>query len=168
MSLLVRKLRRDPRSTFGKRVVRARKGAFTGADKRRIGKFEECHGGTILLDEVGDMSPLVQGKVLRLLQDQCFQRLGGNETIHTDVRVLSATNRDLESLIVSGEFRQTYSIDSTATPSASRHYGNGRRTFHFSSSTSFSELAKKWAENKSRGFRRELSSSCLTTPGQAM
>src|SRR6202030_942473 len=69
------------------------KGAFTGADRRRIGKFEQCNGGTLFLDEVGDMSPLTQSKVLRMLQDQSFERLGGNETIQTDVRLLAATNQ---------------------------------------------------------------------------
>lgn len=81
------------------------KGAFTGAHDRRIGKFEQCDDGTIFLDEVGDMSPLVQGKVLRLLQQQSFERVGGNETIRTDVRIVSATNRDLEAMCEAGEFR---------------------------------------------------------------
>lgn len=81
------------------------KGAFTGAHSRRIGKFEQCSGGTIFLDEVGDMSPLVQGKVLRLLQEQKFERVGGNETIQTDVRIISATNRDLEQMADEGTFR---------------------------------------------------------------
>ncbi|MFI4874769.1 MAG: sigma-54-dependent transcriptional regulator [Blastopirellula sp. JB062] len=81
------------------------KGAFTGADSRRIGKFEQCNGGTIFLDEVGDMSLTIQAKVLRLLQDQRFERLGGTETITTDVRIISATNRDLEEMIADGEFR---------------------------------------------------------------
>ena len=81
------------------------KGSFTGADRRRIGKFEQCHGGTIFLDEVGDMSPLVQSKVLRLLQEQQFERVGGNETIATDVRIISATNRDLEAMGNEGKFR---------------------------------------------------------------
>ncbi|HEY0982577.1 sigma-54-dependent transcriptional regulator, partial [Schlesneria sp.] len=81
------------------------KGAFTGADRRRIGKFEQCHGGTIFLDEVGDMAPIVQGKVLRLLQDQRFERVGGNETIGTDVRVITATNRPLEEMVESKAFR---------------------------------------------------------------
>ncbi|MDB5319642.1 MAG: sigma-54-dependent Fis family transcriptional regulator [Phycisphaerales bacterium] len=70
------------------------KGAFTGADRRRIGKFEQCNGGTIFLDEIGDMPLATQGKILRLLQDQKFERVGGNETIQTDVRVIAATNRD--------------------------------------------------------------------------
>ena len=81
------------------------KGAFTGADSQRIGKFEQCNGGTIFLDEVGDMSPLVQGKVLRLLQQQEFERVGGNETIKTDVRIIAATNRDLEQMVEEGDFR---------------------------------------------------------------
>jgi two-component system nitrogen regulation response regulator GlnG len=81
------------------------KGAFTGADRRRIGKFEQCSGGTLFLDEVGDMAPLTQSKMLRLLQEQRFERLGGNETIKTDVRVLAATNQDLEQLVEQGRFR---------------------------------------------------------------
>lgn len=81
------------------------KGAFTGADRRHIGKFEQCNGGTIFLDEIGDMSPSTQSKVLRLLQEQKFERVGGSETIQTDVRIISATNRDLEQMIEDGEFR---------------------------------------------------------------
>jgi transcriptional regulator with GAF, ATPase, and Fis domain len=71
------------------------KGAFTGADQRRIGRFEQAHGGTLFLDEIGDMNPTIQAKVLRVLQDREFQRLGGNDTIRVDVRVITATNRDL-------------------------------------------------------------------------
>lgn len=81
------------------------KGAFTGAENRRIGKFEQCHLGTIFLDEVGDMSPSVQSKVLRLLQEQRFERVGGNTTIETDVRIVAATNRNLEQMVEEGEFR---------------------------------------------------------------
>jgi two-component system nitrogen regulation response regulator GlnG len=81
------------------------KGSFTGADQRRIGKFEQCSGGTLFLDEIGDMSPLVQSKVLRVLQSQQFERVGGNHTITTDVRVIAATNRDLEKMVDEGSFR---------------------------------------------------------------
>jgi DNA-binding NtrC family response regulator len=81
------------------------KGSFTGADRRRIGKFEQCNGGTLFLDEVGDMAPIVQGKVLRLLQEQRFERVGGNETIETDVRLIAATNRPLEDMVERNEFR---------------------------------------------------------------
>ena len=82
------------------------KGAFTGAERRRIGKFEQCHGGTLFLDEVGDMSPMTQTKVLRVLQEQTFERVGGNETIRVDVRVIAATNRDLDAMIAAGTFRR--------------------------------------------------------------
>ncbi|WP_437227478.1 sigma-54-dependent transcriptional regulator [Planctomicrobium sp. SH661] len=81
------------------------KGSFTGAERRRIGKFEQCNGGTLFLDEVGDMSPLTQGKVLRLLQEQRFERVGGNDTIETDARLIAATNRPLEQMVESGTFR---------------------------------------------------------------
>lgn len=81
------------------------KGSFTGAERMRIGKFEQCNGGTLLLDEVGDMSALVQGKVLRLLQEQRFERVGGNETIETDVRLIAATNQPLEEMVEAGDFR---------------------------------------------------------------
>ncbi|MGE0610618.1 MAG: sigma-54-dependent transcriptional regulator [Pirellulales bacterium] len=81
------------------------RGAFTGADRRRIGKFEQAHGGTILLDEIGDMTPATQAKVLRVLQDQRFERLGGGETIQADVRVIAATNQNLSRFVADGKFR---------------------------------------------------------------
>src|SRR3989440_1375249 len=81
------------------------KGAFTGAERQRIGKFEQCSGGTLFLDEIGDMTPLTQAKILRVLQEQRFERVGGNETIQTNVRVIAATNRDLEQLVAAGQFR---------------------------------------------------------------
>jgi len=82
------------------------KGSFTNANDRRVGKFEQCSRGTIFLDEVGDMSPLLQSKILRVLQEQCFERVGGNETIQTDVRVIAATNRDLKDMVAKGTFRE--------------------------------------------------------------
>lgn len=82
------------------------KGSFTGATSRRIGRFEVCNGGTLFLDEVGDMSPLVQSKVLRALQDQQFERVGGSESIRTDVRVIAATNQSLEEMVEAGTFRE--------------------------------------------------------------
>jgi two-component system nitrogen regulation response regulator GlnG len=82
------------------------KGAFTGADRRRIGKFEQCNGGTLFLDEVGDMPLATQAKILRLLQDQAFERVGGNETVRTDVRLIAATHRDLKAWSAEGKFRQ--------------------------------------------------------------
>jgi two-component system nitrogen regulation response regulator GlnG len=81
------------------------KGAFTGADRRRIGKFEQCNGGTLFLDEMGDMPLALQAKVLRLLQGQVFERLGGNETVNTDVRLIAASHRDLKAWSAEGKFR---------------------------------------------------------------
>jgi two-component system nitrogen regulation response regulator GlnG len=82
------------------------KGAFTGADRKRIGKFEQCNGGTLFLDEIGDMPPATQAKILRLLQDQTFERVGGNETVRTDIRLIAATHRDLKAWSAEGKFRQ--------------------------------------------------------------
>jgi two-component system nitrogen regulation response regulator GlnG len=81
------------------------KGAFTGADRRRIGKFEQCHGGTLFLDEIGDMPLASQAKMLRLLQGQAFERLGGNEPVQSDVRLIAATHRDLKAWSEEGKFR---------------------------------------------------------------
>ena len=82
------------------------KGAFTDAHARRIGKFEQCNGGTIFLDEIGEMSPANQGKLLRVLENQEFERVGGNETIKVDVRIIAATNKDLREKVKRGEFRE--------------------------------------------------------------
>jgi DNA-binding NtrC family response regulator len=82
------------------------KGAFTGADLRRIGKFEQCHRGTIFLDEVGDMPLATQARILRLLQNGQFQRVGGNETLTVDVRVIAATHQNMDAMIADGRFRQ--------------------------------------------------------------
>jgi nitrogen regulation protein NR(I) len=81
-------------------------GAFTGAVRRRIGKFEQCNGGTLFLDEIGDMSPTLQAKMLRVLQEQRFERVGSNQTLQTQVRVLAATNHDLEMLVTENRFRK--------------------------------------------------------------
>jgi two-component system nitrogen regulation response regulator GlnG len=81
------------------------KGAFTGADRRRIGKFEQVNGGTLFLDEIGDMPLALQAKILRLLQEQSFGRVGGNETVQTDVRLIAATHRDLTAWSAQGKFR---------------------------------------------------------------
>ena len=82
------------------------KGAFTGAAHRRVGKMEQANGGTIFLDEIGDMPFSIQAKILRLLQEKSIERLGGRETIPVDVRILAATNRDLEVALEEGRFRE--------------------------------------------------------------
>jgi len=81
------------------------KGAFTGAVHRRVGKIEQANGGTVFLDEIGDMPFSIQAKILRLLQEKSIERLGGRETIPVDVRIIAATNRDLESALTQGRFR---------------------------------------------------------------
>jgi len=82
------------------------KGAFTGAAHRRVGKIEQASGGTVFLDEIGDMPFSIQAKILRLLQEKSIERLGGRETIPVDVRILAATNRDLEAALADGRFRE--------------------------------------------------------------
>lgn len=82
------------------------KGAFTGASHRRIGKVEQAHGGTIFLDEIGDMPLNLQSKILRLVQEKSIERLGGRDTVPTDVRIIAATNRNLEAAISAGQFRE--------------------------------------------------------------
>jgi len=82
------------------------KGAFTGADKQRVGRFEQADGGTLFLDEVGDMSANTQAKILRVLQEHEFERLGGTRTLRTDVRVIAATNRPLAQMVANGQFRE--------------------------------------------------------------
>ncbi len=82
------------------------RGAFTGADRRKIGLFEAASGSTLFLDEIGDLSLPLQGKILRALQEKEIRRLGGNESIPVDVRVLAATNRDLEEMMKAGTFRE--------------------------------------------------------------
>ena len=82
------------------------KGAFTGADKQRVGRFEQADGGTLFLDEVGDMSANTQAKILRVLQEHEFERLGGTRTLRVDVRVIAATNRNLPQMVSNGQFRE--------------------------------------------------------------
>jgi len=82
------------------------KGAFTGATQRRLGRFEQAHGGTIFLDEVGELPHETQVALLRVLQEREFERVGGAQTVRVDVRVITATNRDLTAGVADGTFRQ--------------------------------------------------------------
>jgi transcriptional regulator with GAF, ATPase, and Fis domain len=95
-----------PRDLIASELFGHEKGAFTGATQRRIGRFELADGGTIFLDEVGELLPDTQAALLRVLQEREFERLGGNQTIHIDVRVVTATNRNLEAAVSNGCFRQ--------------------------------------------------------------
>jgi two-component system nitrogen regulation response regulator GlnG len=82
------------------------RGAFTGATLQRIGKFEQCNHGTLFLDEIGDMTPATQTKILRVLQSGAFERVGGNQSISVDVRIIAATNRPLEQAVAARQFRE--------------------------------------------------------------
>jgi len=82
------------------------KGAFTGATERKAGKFETANKGTLMLDEIGEMSPAIQAKFLRVLEGHPFERVGGSNRVQVDVRVVAATNRDLEQAVAAGEFRR--------------------------------------------------------------
>lgn len=95
-----------PESLLESELFGHEKGSFTGASSKRIGKFELADGGTIFLDEIGEMTPATQVKVLRVLQEREFERVGGNELIKVDVRVIAATNKDIEEAIQKGEFRE--------------------------------------------------------------
>lgn len=95
-----------PESLIESELFGHEKGAFTGAGEQRKGKMEEANGGTLFLDEIGDMSMNTQAKILRVLQEKTFERLGGNNTIHSDVRFISATNKDLLQEIEEGKFRE--------------------------------------------------------------
>src|SRR5207302_6893837 len=82
------------------------RGAFTGATMQRIGKFEQCHRGTLFLDEIGDMTPATQTKILRVLQSGTFERVGGNQPIQVDVRIIAATNKALDQAVAARQFRE--------------------------------------------------------------
>ncbi len=84
------------------------RGAFTGANKTRIGRFEQANGGSVFLDEIGEMSLELQAKLLRVLDEKSFERVGGNRTIHSDIRVIAATNRVLEEQLTAGKFREDF------------------------------------------------------------
>ncbi len=95
-----------PQSLMASELFGHEKGSFTGATQRRLGRFESADGGTIFLDEVGDLPPETQVALLRVLQEREFERVGGTQSVSVDVRVIAATNRDLTSAVVEGEFRQ--------------------------------------------------------------
>jgi transcriptional regulator with GAF, ATPase, and Fis domain len=95
-----------PKDLIASELFGHEKGAFTGATQRRLGRFESADGGTIFLDEVGELPVEMQIALLRVLQEREFQRVGGNETLRTDVRVVAATNRDLNATIAEGKFRE--------------------------------------------------------------
>ncbi len=95
-----------PESLLESELFGHEKGSFTGADKQRIGRFEQANGGTIFLDEIGEIPLEIQAKLLRVLEEKAFERVGGNKTVHVDVRIIAATNKDLPAQISAGRFRE--------------------------------------------------------------
>jgi DNA-binding NtrC family response regulator len=132
------------------------KAAFTGAERRRIGKFEQCNGGTILLDEIGDMSLVLQAKLLRLLQEQTFERVGGNETVRTDVRLIASTHRDLKLLAADDRFR------------ADLYYRLGVFTIHLPPLRERGDDLALIARQLVRRYSRELGRSVTEVSPEAM
>ncbi len=126
------------------------KGSFTGAERRRIGKFEQCSGGTLFLDEVGDMPMATQCKVLRLLQDQSFERVGSNETIQTDVRMIAATNRDLEEEAAGGKYRADLYYRLSVFTIHLPPYANAATIFRCWSATICGASTGNWAVRSAR------------------
>jgi two-component system nitrogen regulation response regulator GlnG len=145
-----------PESLLESELFGHEKGAFTGAERRRVGKFEQCGGGTILLDEIGDMPLALQAKILRLLQEQSFERLGGNETIRTDVRLIASTHRDLKARSAEEKFR------------ADLYYRLGVFTIHLPPLRERGEDLSMLAEHFVRRFGRELGRDVREIAPEAM
>ena len=116
------------------------KGAFTGATEKRLGRFELAHGGTIFLDEIGEVSGEVQVKLLRVLQEHEFERLGGRETIKVDVRVIAATNRDLQRAVAEARSGRTCTTGSAFSRCGSRRCASAGRTSPCSCTTSLAAM----------------------------
>ena len=130
------------------------KGSFTGAVARRLGRFELAHGGTIFLDEVCDMSPSAQAKVLRVLQEQQFERVGGAETINVDVRVISATNIDVKAAIDEGKFRKTSFTGLMLFRYTCRRWPNGAGIFNNHRVFPGKIFERTWSRHKGNLGRR--------------
>jgi DNA-binding NtrC family response regulator len=132
------------------------RGAFTGADRRRIGKFEQCRGGTLLLDEIGDMPMGLQAKILRVLQEQTFERVGGSETLKADVRIIASTHRDLRERATNDRFR------------ADLYYRLSVFTIQLPSLRERGNDLPMLAHHYLRRFNKELGRSVVTITSDAM
>ena len=143
------------------------KGAFTGAVSARAGKFELAHNGTLFLDEVGDMHPETQAKVLRALQEKTFERVGGSQTIRVDARILAATNRDLPEEIREGRFREDLYYRLRVIEAHIPPCARGRRISCCSSTTSCRPVPIR-PESPPRPVRGKHSEGFWNTHGRAM
>ena len=132
-----------------------RKGRLPGAIRQKIGKFEQADQGTLFLDEIGNVSPAMQMKLLRVLQEQRFERVGGTQTIETDVRIISATNEDLEKAVENGRFREDLYYRINVIPIPLPPLRQRREDIPL--------LAKHFVEKLSHGRVKDLSDDALQT-----
>ena len=156
-----------PASLLESELFGHEKGSFTGAVAQKIGRFELAHHGTLFLDEIGEMPLELQPKLLRAIQDQEFERIGGNRTIRTDVRFVAATNRDLKAMVDENKFRADLYYRLHVFPAeCSCRYGIAARTFRCSRATSSKNTRSEWG-GKSNAFplRRWRRSSNYDWPG---
>jgi len=130
------------------------KGAFTGATERRIGRFERAEGGTLFLDEIGEIDASVQVKILRVLGERTFERVGGNQTMKADVRLVAATNRDLTAMVASGTFREDLYFRLNVVPLTMPPLRDHREDIPLLANAFEKELSKEH-EKPSRRFSRE-------------
>ena len=143
------------------------KGAFTGATEQRMGRFERADGGTLFLDEIGTLNLVAQAKLLRVLQEREFERIGGNRTLRVDVRIIAATSKDLERSIEEGTFREDLYYRLNVFPSSSRPFERERRIF-CSWPIILLKNSTKNIKRMFEGFQLRRSTCSCNTIGRAM
>ena len=158
--------RRCPSSSSSPSCSATRRAPSPAPIATKIGRIEQAAGGTLFLDEIAEMSPLVQAKLLRVLEQREFQRVGGTRTLEADVRVIAATNRDLAAAIARGSSARTSTTASTSSRSTSRRCASGRRTSCRWPRPSSRSWAGRWAGRRPAS-RATRASGCSPTPGRA-